>query len=217
MTCRPEADEGLFMVRWVMQLLKTLLLLRFVSRRWQTPCFVMLGVLGGTELLVAHLSRATSYLSDNPETCMNCHVMTTQYVTWQHSSHANVATCNDCHVPHDSLVHAYRFKAEDGLRHAAIFTLRWEPQAIRISDRAVPVVQANCRRCHAAVIENVSSNPHGEEDRLCWDCHREVPHGRERSLSTTSNLFRPQLTPFRLLDETPKIQGRPARTKEPVH
>ncbi len=205
------------MVRWLSPLLKTLLLLRFIPRRWQAPCFVMLGGMGGMGLLVAHLSRATSYLSDNPETCMNCHVMTTQYVTWQHSSHANVATCNDCHVPHDSLGHAYRFKAEDGLRHAAIFTLRLEPQAIRISDRAVPVVQANCRRCHATVVQNVSPSPHGEEDRLCWDCHREVPHGRARSLSTASNLFRPQLAPFRFLDETPKIQGRPARAKAPVH
>lgn len=205
------------MVRRLAQFLKTLLLLRFVSRRWQMPCFVMLGVLGGAGLFVTHLSRATSYLSDNPETCMNCHVMTTQYITWQHSSHANVATCNDCHVPHDSLFHAYRFKAEDGLRHAAIFTLRWEPQVIHISDRAVPVVQANCRRCHAAVVENVSAGPHADGDRLCWDCHREVPHGRSRSLSTTSDLFRPQLAPPASLDQESKIQGRPARAKEKRH
>jgi cytochrome c nitrite reductase small subunit len=25
-------------------------------------------------------------------------------------------------------------------------------------------------------------------DRKCWDCHREVPHGRTKSLSTSSML-----------------------------
>ena len=65
----------------------------------------MLGVTAGTAVFVFHISRAASYMSDEPETCMNCHVMTTQYLTWQHSSHARVATCNDCHVPHDNAVH----------------------------------------------------------------------------------------------------------------
>ena len=74
--------------------------LRLVPRVWRLPCFVMLGVAAGVGLFVLHVSRATSYLSDAPETCMNCHVMRTQYLTWQHSSHASVTTCNDCHVPH---------------------------------------------------------------------------------------------------------------------
>jgi cytochrome c nitrite reductase small subunit len=180
----------------------------------------MLGVLAGAGLFVTYLSRAPSYLSDNPETCVNCHVMTTQYITWQHSSHALVATCNDCHVPHDNVAHHYLFKAQDGLRHAGIFTLRLEPQVIQISQRAVPVVQENCRRCHAAVVENVSSGPHGQTDRLCWDCHREVPHGRSRSLSTTLDTFRPQLAPIITSYQDSEIQGRPARPAkegEPHH
>lgn len=205
------------MTRSLVGILKTLLGLRFIPRRWQVPCLVMLGVLAGAGLVVTQLSRAPSYLSDNPETCVNCHVMTTQYVTWQHSSHARVATCNDCHVPHDSLAHAYLFKAQDGLRHAGIFTLRWEPQVIHMSARAIPVVQANCRRCHAQVVENVSAGPHEDGDRLCWDCHREVPHGRSRSLSTTPDLFRPQLAPLDSFDQKSKIQGRPARAHEKLH
>lgn len=193
------------------QLVIGLLTLRFIPSWWRVPCFAMLGIFGGAGLFVTYLSRAPSYLSDNPETCVNCHVMTTQYITWQHSSHAQVATCNDCHVPHDNVVHEYFFKAQDGLRHAAIFTLRWEPQAIRISQRAIPVVQANCRRCHAAVVEEVLSGPHQQADRLCWDCHRDVPHGTARSLSTTPDVFRPQLAPLTSGRQNPTIQGRPAR------
>ena len=102
--------------------------LRFLAPGWRPAGFVMLGVTAGMGLFVFHVSRAASYLSDAPETCMNCHVMTTQYVTWQHSSHARVATCNDCHVPHTSLAAQYGFKAKDGLWHATVFTMRWEPQ-----------------------------------------------------------------------------------------
>jgi cytochrome c nitrite reductase small subunit len=124
---------------------------------------------------------------------MNCHVMTTQYVTWQHSSHGRVATCNDCHVPHTSIPAKYEFKAKDGLWHSTVFTMRWEPQVIRLSQRAIPVVEANCRRCHAEVIENVSLAVHKAGDKRCWDCHRDVPHGTVRSLSATPGIFQPRL------------------------
>lgn len=182
--------------------------LRFVGRRWQLPCFAAFGVLGGMGLFVAHVSRAPSYLVDDPETCVNCHVMTTQYVTWQHSSHAEAATCNDCHVPHDHLITEYAFKAKDGLKHATIFTMRWEPQVIRLSEGAVPVVEENCRRCHRAVIEDLALEAHAAGDLRCWDCHREVPHGSVRSLSATPDVFRPQLGPVGAAEQEPRIRGR---------
>jgi cytochrome c nitrite reductase small subunit len=167
--------------------------LRFGPAALRTACFLSFGVMGGAGLFVIHASRALSYLSDEPETCTNCHVMTTQYVTWQHSSHANVATCNDCHVPHTSLAAQYGFKAKDGLWHSTVFTMRWEPQTIRLSARAVPVVENNCRRCHAAVIADTASALHQPGDLRCWDCHREVPHGSIRSLSATPGVFQPRL------------------------
>ena len=185
--------------------------LRFVPRRWQWPGFLVLGAAAGMGLFVAHISRATSYLSDEPETCVNCHVMTTQYVTWQHSSHANTATCNDCHVPHDSLARHWAFKAKDGLRHAAIFTLRWEPQAIQLSRGAMPVVQQNCIRCHEALVDDLLHADPANAERHCWDCHRETPHGRSRSLSTTPDIFRPQLGPIGWPDEPSRITGRAPR------
>lgn len=167
--------------------------LRMLPPRLRPACFLMLGAAAGLGAFVFHISRADSYLSDSPETCMNCHVMTTQYVTWQHSSHANVATCNDCHVPHTSLAAQYGFKAKDGLWHSTVFTMRWEPQTIRLSARAVPVVENNCRRCHAAVIADTASALHQPGDLRCWDCHREVPHGSIRSLSATPGVFQPRL------------------------
>ena len=173
---------------------ETLLTLRFLPPAWQLPGFLMAGVLAGMGAFVVHVSRATSYLSDAPETCMNCHVMTTEYVTWQHSSHAQTATCNDCHVPHDSLLAHYGFKAKDGLWHATVFTMRWEPQVIRLSKAAVPVVEDNCRRCHTQVVEDVSLAAHAPGDLRCWDCHRETPHGKVHSLTSTPFARIPKFT-----------------------
>lgn len=192
--------------------------LRFLTPRWRLPGFLVLGVSAGMGLFVFHISRAASYLSDRPETCMNCHVMTTQYVTWQHSSHARVATCNDCHVPHDSFARKYAFKARDGLWHATVFTMRWEPQVIRLSQGAIPVVEENCRRCHAKVIEDVAVSAHGSGDLRCWQCHREVPHGSVRSLSAAPDVFQPRLPSIQDLIQEPTIGGRAARPdKEPNH
>lgn len=101
---------------------------------WRIYVFIILGVLFGLLLVVLRISNAVSYLSDDPVACMNCHVMTPQFATWQKSSHARVTTCNDCHVPHDNFVRKYFFKASDGLRHATMFTLRLEPEVIHIKE-----------------------------------------------------------------------------------
>ncbi len=188
--------------------------LRFVPARMRTACFVSLGVMGGAGLFVVHVSRALSYLSDEPETCVNCHVMNTQYLTWQHGSHARAATCNDCHVPHDSFWSHYAFKAEDGMWHATVFTMRWEPQVIRLSERAVPVVEKNCRRCHDATVGSVALAKHGDGDLRCWDCHRETPHGSVRSLSATPDVFPPRLAPLESPDQRSRIGGRRPRGAE---
>jgi cytochrome c nitrite reductase small subunit len=165
--------------------------------RWKLPVAILLGLFAGLFFYTFYISNAISYLSDNPKTCMNCHVMTTQYATWLHSSHRETATCNDCHVPHTNPVATYYFKAMDGMRHATIFTLRNEPQVIRIRDAGMAVVQENCKRCHGYMNENVSSievvyrRSECNENKVCWECHREVPHGRVNSLSATPSAMVP--------------------------
>jgi cytochrome c nitrite reductase small subunit len=157
--------------------------------QWRLPVFFLLGVFLGLTVLVLHVSRASSYLSDRPETCVNCHVMGPQYVTWSGSRHRMVATCNDCHVPQDNKLRHYAFKASDGLRHSFIFTFRLEPQVIRIHAAGQRVVQENCIRCHGATLhatrlEQVRGDDiHHVAGLRCWDCHRETPHGRVNSLA----------------------------------
>ena len=157
---------------------------------WIFPVTVVVGILVGLLIYLLYISNAYSYASDKPETCVNCHIMGPQYATWSHSSHRERAHCNDCHVPHNNIVNKYFFKGKDGLRHATIFTLRLEPQVIFIKEAGKEVVQDNCKRCHFDLLftsksfDEDSETAHSRGDRLCWECHREVPHGRVNSLSS---------------------------------
>lgn len=161
--------------------------------RWQRPVVILSGSIFGLVLFLVYISKAPSYLSDGPETCINCHVMNTQYNDWAHSSHRSVATCNDCHVPHNNLFSKYLFKAQDGLRHATIFTLRAEPQAIYIREEGRKAVQSNCVRCHERLVgmeylgHVLPGYRNHLSDRRCTDCHRETPHKRVNSLSSAPN------------------------------
>lgn len=149
---------------------------------------IMLGYL-------VNASKALSYLSKDPLACINCHVMNTQYATWQHSSHRRVASCVECHLPTESIVDKYMAKARDGWNHSVAFTMNTFGQNIQISEDGANRVQANCLSCHAKLTETLVSNRDRYHDyngtpatdRKCWECHREVPHGKVRSLAATPN------------------------------
>jgi len=160
---------------------------------WKMPVLIASGIIVGILAFLFHISRASSYLSDKPETCTNCHIMAPQYATWSHSSHREETDCNSCHVPHNNFLNKYYFKAKDGLRHATIFTLRAEPQVIFIKKAGQEVVQNNCIRCHETLITDSkmltysTTNQCARDKRQCWECHRETPHGRVNSLSSVPN------------------------------
>jgi cytochrome c nitrite reductase small subunit len=168
---------------------------------WRLPVNILLGILVGFALTAVRISNAVSYLSAKPETCVNCHVMYPQYAAWAHNSHGRpgVASCSDCHVPQDNFFRKYLFKASDGMRHSYVFTLRLEPHVIRAKNWAVEVIQENCQRCHENLIHRSKlvevSGADKNSELLCWDCHRDVPHGRVRSLAATPYALTPRLGP----------------------
>ena len=162
-------------------------------RPWIIPVNALVFIMLCSIVYLFFTSKAVSYLADEPETCINCHVMIPQYSTWYHSAHREVAVCNDCHIPHNSLPNKYFFKAKDGIRHATVFSLRNEPQVIFIKEEGEKAVQQNCIRCHEFLITDDlinslgNDNQHYRQARLCWECHRQTPHGRVNSLSSTPN------------------------------
>lgn len=175
---------------------------RFIlpSKGWRNPVIILAGMFCGLFAYSFYVSKAWSYVSDDPEVCINCHIMTPQYSTWIHSAHRENANCNDCHVPHDNVFRKYFFKAKDGMRHATLFTLRAERQVIFIGEEGKEVVQENCIRCHSALFDRdkLISQTKGHyimhhNDRNCWECHRETPHGSVNSLSSVPNAMVPLL------------------------
>ena len=167
--------------------------------KWRKSATLISGIMLGLVIYIMYISNVASYLSDDPKTCLNCHVMGPEYATWFHSAHRENATCNDCHVPHDNIFNTYYFKAKDGLRHSYVFTMRSEPQVIQIKEEGAGVVQQNCVRCHTPLFDDSkimasTKGLHSEnsEDK-CWTCHRETPHGRVKGLSSTPHAKVPTL------------------------
>ena len=166
---------------------KSVLTLSGLSRGWQVAISILVGMAVGATVITARLGNAASYLSDSPETCMNCHVMTDAYASWQRGSHGKVARCTDCHVPHSNPIAKLAFKGMDGLKHSYVFTARSEPQVLRLSAGAIPVVQANCLRCHSNRFKMIRLA--GPDERKCWDCHSNV-HGETHGLSASPRSLR---------------------------
>jgi len=170
--------------------MKKIIQILIPPKEWRLPVIILLGAICGLGFYVMVESKALSYLSDDPKTCVNCHVMTPQYATWQNSSHRQWASCNDCHVPQDNVFKKYFFKAKDGLYHASVFISRGEPEVIRMHEAGDEVVQNNCIRCHQKQITDarlesmVGSHFEDRTERKCWTCHQEVPHGSIHSLSS---------------------------------
>lgn len=145
---------------------------------------MVLGGLAGAFVAAAgytfHFAKATSYLSDDPRSCVNCHVMNAEYDGWSNSPHHAHAACNDCHVPHDSIVHKYFVKAEHGYRHSKRFTFQDFREPIRMNVASRRVVVANCIRCHEAMTRDVRGTIGIDGSPDCIHCHAAVAHGPTR-------------------------------------
>ncbi|MDR0938297.1 MAG: cytochrome c nitrite reductase small subunit [Mediterranea sp.] len=166
--------------------------------RAKVVAVVIAGILVGGGALFMYQLRMHTYLTDDPAACVNCHIMGPYYATWFHSSHARDATCNDCHVPHENVVRKWTFKATDGMRHVAVFLADAQPEVIQARQESSRVIMENCIRCHTQL--NTEFVKAGRidymkaqvgEGKACWDCHRDVGHGRGTTLSTTPNAIVP--------------------------
>lgn len=150
---------------------------------WATPRHVIysalifvLGSLIGVGLFTFGYANGASYLSNDPKTCINCHAMGGQYEGWLKGSHANVATCNDCHSPHDNVVHKYLVKGENGFRHALMFTTQRYPENIEIRDYNRQVAEDSCLYCHQGLVDQIHITRPSGDQISCLRCHQDVGH-----------------------------------------
>ena len=134
---------------------------------------VLLGALVGVGTVTFSYASGLAYLSNDPAACQNCHIMNEQFDSWRKGPHHSFATCNDCHVP-PHFPAKYLAKAENGYHHSMAFTLGNYRDVIRARPESSAVVEANCRRCHADLVEGIA---HGA-DVSCVRCHASVGHLR---------------------------------------
>lgn len=155
--------------------MKRLFLALFTNNRAWITLAASIGILFGLSIYTFSFAEGGSYLSDDPSACVNCHVMQEQFDSWNNSSHKAVATCNDCHTPHN-FVNKWLVKGLNGWNHSKSFTLGDYPTPIRMRSFNKEVVLKNCIACHEGLISQTSL-PELTADQSCVTCHGNVGHG----------------------------------------
>ncbi|GMU22580.1 MAG: hypothetical protein AMXMBFR13_26650 [Phycisphaerae bacterium] len=149
-----------------------------MNRRW-TIAGIIFGLLIGAAIGLGGYTfiyaEGASYLTNDPAACANCHVMQDQYDAWRKSSHHAVATCNDCHAPHD-LIGKYLTKASNGFNHSLAFTTGRFHEPIQITPRNHEITEAACRHCHQSIVAQIDAAHTGTERLSCVRCHESVGH-----------------------------------------
>lgn len=136
----------------------------------------VVGSLVGVGIFTFTFANGWAYLGQAPETCAQCHVMQDKYDSWKAGSHQNVATCNDCHMPHENVVYKYAVKAENGLRHGLVFTSGTTAENIEITDWNREVTENSCLYCHSDFVDDIHQTRQPGQEQSCIQCHSEVGH-----------------------------------------
>ena len=135
------------------------------------------GFIFGLGAFTFRYGEGLSYFSTDPRACKNCHVMNEEYESWAHGPPRAVAACIDCHLPHDFIA-KYIAKADNGYRHSKGFTFMDFHEPIRMIDRSIQTLQANCVRCHSDFVHDIVGGSSTHEGAiLCTHCHRQIGHG----------------------------------------
>jgi cytochrome c nitrite reductase small subunit len=149
---------------------------------WWLALAVGVGLLTGIGGFTFLYAEALSYMSSDPKACVNCHIMRPQYDSWQKSSHHAVASCADCHLPHDFLG-KWMAKAENGFHHSKAFTFQDFHEPIMITPKNGRILQASCLHCHADLVHHqLAVGPSARGEPECVHCHATVGHGERTGL-----------------------------------
>ena len=138
---------------------------------------VLMGLAFGVGGYTFIYARGGSYLTNDPNACANCHIMQDHLDGWVKSSHHSVATCNDCHTPHN-FVGKYWTKIDHGFWHSYAFTTGDFHEPIQMTARSRAVTEAACRDCHADTVHDIETGHNSADLMSCLRCHHEVGHAK---------------------------------------
>jgi len=141
--------------------------------RWTIAIGVLAGLLMGVGGFTFVYAKGSSYMTNDPAACANCHVMNDYYTQWQRSSHRSVAVCNDCHTP-KGFIPKYVTKARNGFWHSFYFTTGNFPDNIQITPANRTVAADACLKCHEPLTRSMS--PGHDTPGSCLKCHGKIGH-----------------------------------------
>ena len=134
------------------------------------------GIVFGLAFYTFLYAGGVSYLSADPQACVNCHAMNQVFEGWISGDHRHAAVCVDCHLP-DGFFMKWLVKSENGFWHSFVFTFLDVPMNIRARGISRDVVRANCRRCHDGMAVFAVRGVAGNSEPLdCLACHTRVGH-----------------------------------------
>jgi cytochrome c nitrite reductase small subunit len=117
---------------------------------------LLLGACVGVGGYTFWYAQGASYLSNDPRACVNCHIMRDQY----------------------DFIGKYMSKMLNGYHHSRAFTFQDFHEPIRIKPHNADNLEANCRRCHSEMVEQIDTHHAPEQQAMaCVHCHRDVGHG----------------------------------------
>lgn len=107
------------------------------------------------------------------QACGTCHYMEPQVTSKMASDHSKLS-CLDCHSSHGFFTKTID-EVKTASRHVAVTLAGDEPEVLTLSAADRQQVEANCRSCHATMLERLHG---GEPAKNCTSCHRGTPHDR---------------------------------------
>lgn len=123
---------------------------------------LLVGAMVGLGVFTFGYAKGASYLTTDPAACANCHIMGEHFAAWQRSSHRAVASCSDCHMPHN-LVGKYAAKAANGFLHSLAFTTGRFPDPLQIRESNRAITESACRHCHEPIVAAIEPGATGRE------------------------------------------------------
>jgi len=115
-----------------------------------------LTLIAGVLLLLCVPGASLYYEASGGRACARCHEIWQPYTDWHTSAHRNVK-CTECHGNVFTLDAGFHL---NNMRR--VFTHLWGnvPEQVRIRERDIPKIMANCQRCHQQEYADWQAGPH---------------------------------------------------------
>jgi len=148
-----------------------------MTRKWVIRALFTVGAAIGAFLIfaVALQVPAIGDTMGSPQACGTCHVMTREVVTLERSAHHQLA-CLDCHSPTGFFEKPVE-EIQSASRHLFIFMTNQTPDIIKPLEHSRQIVQSRCVQCHSGTLGDSHAADSSNGSMLCFECHRETPHG----------------------------------------